>query len=495
MADSCLASRRPRAGRKGGENMSGVRVVTDSACDLTVEWQPSGASPSSPSPSASGTRSSSTGETCRPDEFWRRCKGTATLPETAAPSPGPPRRLRAGARRGCDGVLCITLCPRVSRPPTRAPWPGPRRWARASRSRSSTPARSPWARACSSSPPRCGRRRRLAHRARRPGRGPDPRMRVYGALDTLEHLQKGGRVGSTSALIGSLLSIKPVLGGERRHRGRGVQAANRGRSLDYLANKTRRTPRRVARRLRRRGTRPRRHAGPPRRRGSRARLVVTTLGPVVGTHAGPERWASATCWPPVLAGATANLLAMDATPVSSDTAGSSAFGADWPVKAADAVDAAVNLVVDKAVRPVIIGARAVVFGILMGVLASWSPPRSRSASSACSTSTPSRAGSGPRTRSSASCSAPSGSTFGPSDPAGRRSAATRRRERAPQGRHRRIRTGGVDGRALHGPRPALPVVIEGEPSSTSDQPGGQLMLRLTSRTSQDSPTASWAPSS
>ena len=60
---------------------------------------------------------------------------------------------------------------------------------------------------------------------------------------------------------------------------------------------------------------------------------------------------------------------MDATPVSSDTAGSSAFGADWPVKAADAVDAAVNLVVDKAVRPVIIGARAVVFGILMGVLA------------------------------------------------------------------------------------------------------------------------------
>ena len=38
-----------------------------------------------------------------------------------------------------------------------------------------------------------------------------PRTRVYGALDTLENLKKGGRIGGAQALIGSLLSVKPIL--------------------------------------------------------------------------------------------------------------------------------------------------------------------------------------------------------------------------------------------------------------------------------------------
>jgi len=63
-------------------------------------------------------------------------------------------------------------------------------------------------------------------------------MRVYGALDTLEHLQKGGRVGSTSALIGSLLSIKPVLAVKDGIVAEESKQRTRGRSLDYLANKT-----------------------------------------------------------------------------------------------------------------------------------------------------------------------------------------------------------------------------------------------------------------
>ena len=37
------------------------------------------------------------------------------------------------------------------------------------------------------------------------------RTSLYAALDTLEYLQKGGRIGRASALLGSLLSIKPIV--------------------------------------------------------------------------------------------------------------------------------------------------------------------------------------------------------------------------------------------------------------------------------------------
>jgi DegV family protein with EDD domain len=38
-----------------------------------------------------------------------------------------------------------------------------------------------------------------------------PRVRLFAALDTLEYLQKGGRVGKAVAVLGTLLSIKPLL--------------------------------------------------------------------------------------------------------------------------------------------------------------------------------------------------------------------------------------------------------------------------------------------
>jgi DegV family protein with EDD domain len=38
-----------------------------------------------------------------------------------------------------------------------------------------------------------------------------PRVRLFAALDTLEYLQKGGRVGKAVAVLGTLLSIKPLV--------------------------------------------------------------------------------------------------------------------------------------------------------------------------------------------------------------------------------------------------------------------------------------------
>ncbi len=115
-----------------------------------------------------------------------------------------------------------------------------------------------------------------------------PHMNVYGVVDTLEHLEKGGRIGGARALLGSLLSIKPVrpwsTGSSKRSRSSGPGA---GRSAIW--------PTRSA-------------AGPPIRRLAVANgaaqdiddflamldgvesefpLVVSDLGPVVGTHSGP----------------------------------------------------------------------------------------------------------------------------------------------------------------------------------------------------------------
>lgn len=39
-----------------------------------------------------------------------------------------------------------------------------------------------------------------------------PRVQLFGVLDTLEYLQKGGRIGKAQAFLGTLLHIKPILG-------------------------------------------------------------------------------------------------------------------------------------------------------------------------------------------------------------------------------------------------------------------------------------------
>jgi hypothetical protein len=44
------------------------------------------------------------------------------------------------------------------------------------------------------------------------------------------------------------------------------------------------------------------------------------------------------------------------------------FGAEWPKKAADTVDLVVDTIHDKAIRPVLLAARIVVFGLLIAVL-------------------------------------------------------------------------------------------------------------------------------
>jgi DegV family protein with EDD domain len=60
------------------------------------------------------------------------------------------------------------------------------------------------------------------------------RTRVLGALDTLENLKKGGRIGGAKAMLGSMLSVKPLVdltSGEVEEAGR---SRTRKKSLSWL---------------------------------------------------------------------------------------------------------------------------------------------------------------------------------------------------------------------------------------------------------------------
>ena len=242
--------------------MSNVRVITDSSADLPAD--------------------------VAPDDFWARCKASKVLPETAAPSPGAFQRVYEAARdEGCDGAIVLTLSAALSATHQSA--------TLAADTVPGFPVRVVDTQAVS-----------MAHglmvidvaeRARDGASLEDltaraeemrPLAGVCAMLDTLEHLVKGGRVGGARALLGQMLSIKALLelrdgvvaeAGRQRTRARALNAicavARSHEPLERLA---------VV------------HGAAPDLEpflamaagiASDHPLVVSDIGPTVGTHAGP----------------------------------------------------------------------------------------------------------------------------------------------------------------------------------------------------------------
>ena len=131
----------------------------------------------------------------------------------APPSPPRPSSRRSSGGSGGDGgaIVCTTISGRAERHPTGRPSrPGPPcpSWTSASSTAG------PWDRP---TPPRwrwrwrCGTRAETRTRwwPRWPASG--RRQRLFFALETLEYLHRGGRIGGAQALAGTVLSIKPIL--------------------------------------------------------------------------------------------------------------------------------------------------------------------------------------------------------------------------------------------------------------------------------------------
>jgi DegV family protein with EDD domain len=223
-------------------------------------------------------------------EFWARCDASATLPETAAPAPGAfEAAFRAAAEEGHDAVVAICISGRLSATLQAAQ-------VAADAVAGTIPVRVVDSQLASGA---LGILVRNAARWAASGGKLEEiadaaeeevgRTRLYATFDTLEYLRKGGRIGRAQAFVGSMLSMKPVV--EVRD---GVvepesRQRTRSRSVRHLADKVREAlPVENATVL---------HADAP-DHGQLvgmleeflppAGIVVTSIGAVIGTHAGPR---------------------------------------------------------------------------------------------------------------------------------------------------------------------------------------------------------------
>jgi DegV family protein with EDD domain len=270
--------------------MAAIRVVTDSACDLPQDLADELGIEIVPLTIRFGEESFVDRHDLSPTQFWAKVAGSPVLPETAAPSPGAfEEAYRTLAAGGADGVVCVTLSSELS-----ATYQAAVLAAKAVEG--VVPVRVVDSRAVSLGQ---GLMAVAAARLAKQGKGLDdcagaatdlvPRTRVYGALDTLENLKKGGRVGSAQALLGSMLSIKPIIEVADGKVEPESKQRTRSKSLRYLVEKVRQFPRVEDLAVM--------HGDAPDvdelldLLGSvypREDIIVGQIGAVIGTHAGPR---------------------------------------------------------------------------------------------------------------------------------------------------------------------------------------------------------------
>lgn len=220
--------------------MSGVRVVTDSACDLLDGTLVELGIGLVPLRIRFGDEELVDRVELSTKEFWARCANSAQLPSTAAPSPGQfQEAFEAMAAEGADAVVCIDLSSKMS-----ATIESARQAARALEGRLPV-------RVVDSQSVTLGLGLVVTEAARAAAEGAEldevmataeravSAMKLYGAIDTLENLKKGGRVGGAKALLGSMLSIKPVIEVRDGVVEEESKQRTRSRSLRYLADKVR----------------------------------------------------------------------------------------------------------------------------------------------------------------------------------------------------------------------------------------------------------------
>lgn len=192
--------------------MSGVRIVTDSACDLTTQEADALGIEIVPLSIRFGTEEYTDRTGLSVEDFYKKMAESSDLPETSAPAPGAfEQAFRRAADAGADAVMCINLSGGLS-----ATIESARNAARALEGEIDV--RVVDSRTLTAGQATVVRQAALAATAGEPIEAIVAlvddlvaRTRVYAALDTLDNLKKGGRIGGAQHLLGSMLAIKPLI--------------------------------------------------------------------------------------------------------------------------------------------------------------------------------------------------------------------------------------------------------------------------------------------
>lgn len=267
-----------------------VRIVTDSSCDLADDLAASLGIEIVPLTIRFGDDEYVDRRELSPAEFWSKMATSPVLPETAAPSAGEfESTFRRLAAEGADGVVCVNLSSKLS---------ATMQSAQLAAKAVEADVRVEVIDSLTVSFALGNLARRAADAAAAGGdvdsvvklvEGLRDRSRLFGVLDTLENLKKGGRVGGAQALVGSMLSIKPVLAVEDGLVEPWARVRTRGKALRWLVDKVKEEGT-VEDLAIIHGNAPDvdtlvemfEPLYPP------EDLIITTMGPVVGTHAGPR---------------------------------------------------------------------------------------------------------------------------------------------------------------------------------------------------------------
>jgi len=196
--------------------VSNVRIVTDSACDLPAEVAEEWGIEIVPLSIRFGDEEFVDRDELTVAEFWSRCVNMTTLPETAAPAPGQFETVyRRLADDGASGILVVSLSGALSATIQSAEL--------AARSIAEDDAVDVDIRIVDSRTVSMGIGTIAIACARAATDGAtidevealatdlSDRTRVFAALDTLDNLKKGGRIGGAKAFLATALSIKPII--------------------------------------------------------------------------------------------------------------------------------------------------------------------------------------------------------------------------------------------------------------------------------------------
>jgi DegV family protein with EDD domain len=189
-----------------------IRVVTDSSCDLPQGLVDALRIEIVPLTIRFGSEEFVDREELSTDEFWRRLETSKVLPETAAPSAGAfEQKFRDLVSRGATGIVCVNLSSHLSATMQSA------QVAAAAVSKD-VPVQVIDSRSAS-----MGLGNLVLTAARRAADSDSlesivaevvdrrDRTKLFASLDTLEFLKRGGRIGNARALLGTVLSIKPIV--------------------------------------------------------------------------------------------------------------------------------------------------------------------------------------------------------------------------------------------------------------------------------------------